>query len=246
MQASQRARRAHKARSHEYSVPTLCPAMDVHPSSYYDWLNEPLSKRGKQDQQLVVHIKQYWLESGGHAGYRNFHLDLIDADISCGRDRVLRLMRSNRQRAVRGYRRPGGYYGGSVHEAAPNLLNRQSELSAPNQGWVSDITCIHTQEGFLFLAVVMDLFARNIIGWSMSIRMKDELMLDALTHCQRQPTSAVMLHCDQGSQYKSRTRKKLLETLDITPSMRRRGNCHDNAVAESFFTNLKKEKIRRL
>ena len=246
MQASQRATGAHKARSHEYSVPTLCPAMDVHPSSYYDWLNEPLSKRGKQDQQLVVHIKQYWLESGGHAGHRNFHLDLIDADISCGRDRVLRLMRSNRLRAVRGYRRPGGYYGGSVHEAAPNLRNRQFQLSAANQGWVSDITCIHTQEGFLFLAVVMDLFARNIIGCSMSIRMKDELMLGALTHCRRQPTSAVMLHCDQGSQYKSRTSKKLLETLDITPSMRRRGNCHDNAAVESFFTNLKKEKIRRL
>ena len=221
--------------------------MDVHPSSYYDWLKEPLSKRGKEDQQLTGHIKQFWLESGGHAGYRNIHLDLLDVQIVCGRDRVLRLMQSAGLRAQRGYRKPRGYYGGSVNEAAPNLLNRQFEVNEPNQWWVSDITYIHTHEGFLFLAVVMDLFARNIVGWSMSSRMKDDLILDALTmaHWRRRPPNTVMLHSDQGSQYKSRACKKLLETLDIKPSMRRRGNCHDNAVAESFFANLKKEKMRR-
>ena len=130
----------------------------------------------------------------------------------------------------------------------PNLLDRQFEVSAPNQWWVSDITYIHTQEGFLFLAVVMDLFARNIVGWAMAPRITDNLVLDAVTmaYWRRKPINKVMLHSDQGSQYTSGRCKKLLKALNIQASMSRRGNCHDNAVPESFFANLKKEKIRRI
>ena len=129
----------------------------------------------------------------------------------------------------------------------PNVLNRQFEVAKPNQWWVSDITYIRTHEGFLILAVVMDLFARNIVGWSMSNRITDDLVLDALTmaHWRRRPEDQVRLHSDQGAQYSSRACKKMLATLNIEPSMSRRGNCHDNAVAKSFFANLKKEKIRR-
>ena len=221
--------------------------MNVHPSSYYAWLQEPSNDREKEDIKLTAVIKQYWLESGGLSGYRNLHEDLIEARVLCGRDRVLWLMRAAGIRAQRGYKRPKGYYGGKPHRVASKLLERQFEVEKPNDWWVSDITYIHTHEGFLFLAVVMDLYARNIIGWSMGARITDDLVLDALTmaYWRRRPPATLKLHSDQGSQYSSNRCKKLLKTLKITPSMSRRGNCHDNAVAESFFANLKKEKIRR-
>jgi len=229
-------------------VRMLCRALGIHPGGYYAWLHQPVSDREIEDNRLTGKIKQYWLESGGHSGYRNIHEDLREAKVDCGRDRVLRLMRLAGLRALRGYKAPKGYYGGAVHPAAPNLLDRQFEVDAPNKWWVSDITYIHTHEGFLFLAVVMDLFARNIVGWSMSSRVTEDLVLDALTmaYWRRKPSHKVMLHSDQGSQYTSNRCKKLLKALNMEASMSRRGNCHDNAVAESFFANLKKEKIRRI
>ena len=225
----------------------LCEVMEVHPSGYYEWLQRPISKRAQEDQKLLPKVKQYWLESGGHSGYRNIHQDFLEAKIDCGRDRVLRLMREAGLRAQRGYKRPKGYYRGSQNPAAPNHLARQFKVDTPNRWWVSDITYIQTHEGFLFVAVVMDLYARNIVGWSMSNRMTDDLILNALTmaYWRRRPKNKVMLHSDQGSQYKSRQCQKRLSALNIAPSMSRKGNCHDNAVAESFFANLKKEKIRR-
>jgi len=228
-------------------VRLLCAALALHPSGYYAWLKSPDSTRVKEDKCLLRHIKQYWLESGGHYGYRNIHLDLQQAKITCGRDRVLRLMKLANLRAQRGYRKPRGYYGGELNTAAPNHLNREFAVKHPNQWWVSDITYIHTNKGFLFLAVVMDLYARNIVGWSMSHRMTDDLIINALTmaYWRRRPRAIVKLHSDQGSQYGSGNFKRLLKQLNIVPSMSRRGNCWDNAVAESFFSNLKKEKIRR-
>ncbi len=226
-----------KARSDEYSIRLLCRAMQVHPSGYYDWLRAPHSRCECADRQLTNQIRQLWLESGGHSGYRNIHLDLLEAQIECGRDRVLQLMRGANTRAQCGYKKPKGVYGGRPHAVAPNVLDREFEVSAPNQWWVSDITYLHTHEGFLFLAVVMDLFARNIVGWSMAPRITDDLVLDALTmaYWRRRPANTVMFHSDQGSQYTSRRSQKLLKTLNIKPSMSRKGNCHDNAVAESFF-----------
>jgi len=222
--------------------------MEVHPSGYYDWLHTPQSDREIEDRKLTAQIKRFWVESGGHSGYRNLHLDLMEAHIACGRDRVLRLMRQANICAVRGYKKPKGIYGGKPHLVAPNALDREFEVDQPNQWWVSDITYIHTHEGFLFLAVVMDLFARNIVGWSMGRRITDDLVLDALTmaYWRRKPVNKIMLHSDQGSQYTSSRCKRLLKTFNMEASMSRRGNCHDNAVAESFFANLKKEKIRRI
>ena len=226
---------------------TLCRALEVHPSGYYGWLQKPYSNRKIRDRQLITQIKQFWLESGCHSGYRNIHLDLIETKIECGRDRVLRLMRVANIRAQRGYKKPKGIYGGKPHLVAANILNREFHVSAPNRWWASDITYIHTREGFLFLAVVMDLFARNIVGWSMMPRITDDLVLSALTmaYWRRKPRTNVMLHSDQGSQYTSRRYQRLLKTFNIEPSMSRKGNCYDNAVAESFFANLKKEKIQR-
>jgi len=221
--------------------------MEAHPSGYYEWLRKPLSNRETMDRRLTSQIKQYWLESGGHSGYRNIHRDLAEAKIACGRDRVLRIMRQAGF-AQRGYKSPAAYYSGKPTPAAPNTLERQFEVNEPNLWWVSDITYIHTQEGFLFLAVVIDLFARNIVGWSMGPKITDDLVLDALTmaYWRRKPSNKVMLHSDQGSQYTSSRCKRLLKTLNMEASMSRRGNCHDNAVAESFFANLKKEKVRRI
>ena len=237
-----------KARSSIYPVRLLCKALEVHPSGYYHWLHQPKSNREVEDERLTGQIKHHWLASGGHSGYRNIHLDLIEAQVDCGRDRTLRLMQQAGLKAIRGYKVPKVNHAGMEFEAVPNLLDRQFEVQAPNQWWVSDITYIHTHEGFLFLAVVMDLYARNVVGWSMGSRMTSDLVLDALTmaYWRRKPTNKVMLHSDQGSQYSSRKCRKLLDTLNMQASMSRRGNCHDNAVAESFFSNLKKEKIRRI
>ena len=237
-----------KARSSTYPVRLLCKALEVHPSGYYQWLHQPISNREIKDKELTDQIKHHWLASGGHSGYRNIHLDLIEAKVECGRDRVLRLMREAGIKAVRGYKVPKAKHSGMESPAAPNLLDRQFEVQAPNQWWVSDITYIHTHEGFLFLAVVMDLYARNIVGWAMGSRMTSDLVLDALTmaYWRRKPMMKVMLHSDQGSQYSSKKYRKLLSLFNIQPSMSRRGNCHDNAVAESFFSNLKKEKVRRI
>jgi len=225
----------------------LCRAMDVQPSGYYQWLKYPQSEREQQDKQLIPHIKQCWLASGGHYGYRNVHLDLVEQGKECGRDRVLRLMRQEGLQAIRGYKKPRSSAAGAEHVAVPNHLDREFEVDAPNKWWVSDITYIHTHEGFLFLAVIMDLYARNIVGWSMGSRMTEDLIMDALTmaYWRRKPNNKVMLHSDQGSQYTSHNWNKLMTNFNIEPSMSRRGNCHDNAVAESFFANLKKEKIRR-
>lgn len=224
----------------------MCQSLDLHPSGYYAWLKELYCKRAYEDKKLLIKIKQFWLESGGLHGYRNIHLDLLENKVVCGRDRVLRLMQNAKIHALRGYKRPKVDYSGLESITTPNILNREFDVSAPNQWWVSDITYIHTHEGFLFLAVVMDLYARNIVGWSMSPRMTEDLVLSAITmaYWKRKPESKIHLHSDQGSQYSSRKCKKLLESLNIEQSMSRRGNCHDNAVAESFFSNLKKEKVR--
>lgn len=225
----------------------LCKTLDVHPSGYYAWLREPISRRQKEDKRLSENVKQCWIESGGFHGYRNIQLDLMDMNIICGRDRVLRLMQTAGIRAQRGYDKPKGYYSGKPDSVVDNVLNREFTVDEPNKWWVTDITYIKTHEGFLFLAVVLDLFARNVVGWSMSSTMTEDLAMDAITaaYWRRKPIKKVNLHSDQGSQYTSRQFKKLLANYNIVPSMSRRGNCHDNAAAESFFGSLKREQIRR-
>jgi putative transposase len=145
-----------------------------------------------------------------------------------------------------GYRRPRPR-GGVQHVVTPNVLSRQFNPVQPNQAWVTDITYIKTHEGWLYLGTVMDLFSRRIIGWSMSSRMTKELVLDALLMAvwRRKPSQSVLVHSDQGSQYTSHDWSEFLEEHGLQGSMSRRGNCHDNAVAESFFQLLKRERIKR-
>ncbi len=179
-------------------------------------------------------------------GYRKIHSDLQDIGESCGPNRVHRLMRDEGLRAQVGYRKPR-HRGGEAHVVVPNKLQRQFDPDGPDQAWVTDITHIRTHEGWLYLAVVVDLFSRMVIGWSMQSRITKDIVLNALLMAvwRRNPKQQVMVHSDQGSQYTSYDWQTFLKDHGLEGSMSRRGNCHDNAVAESFFQLLKRERIKK-
>jgi len=160
----------------------MCQVLNLHPSGYYAWLEAPQSQRDKDDQYLLGFIKQFWLESESVYGYRKVYKDMLSIGEQCGRNRVLRLMRSEGLRSQRGYKKfKGNYSGGQPSTLAPNLLNREFAVDEPNKVWVTDITYVRTHEGWLFVAIVLDLFSRQIIGWSMNQRITTDLVLDALT-----------------------------------------------------------------
>lgn len=224
----------------------MCKVMTVNPSGYYAWRAKPITERQQENQRLAGLIKQSWLESGGVYGYRKITHDLRDLGEGCGKHRVYRLMKQEGLRSQTGYRgRPGRYGAPSV--VAPNSLEQKFDVEAPNRAWVTDITYIRTHEGWLYLAVVIDLFSRQVIGWSMRSRIDTELALNALLMAvwRRNPKDSVVVHSDQGCQYSSHDWQAFLKAHNLAPSMSRRGNCHDNAVAESFFQLLKRERIRR-
>ncbi len=230
-----------------FPVRRMCAVLDVHPSGYYAWRRSPHSARTLEDRRLMELIRQSWQDSNRLYGYRKVTHDLRDLGERCGRHRVARLMRENRLRSQTGCkRRPGNRYG-RPSLVADNLLQQQFDVAAPDQAWVTDITYIRTHEGWLYLAVVLDLFARTVVGWSMSSRIDSDLVLNALLAAvwRRRPKNEVIIHSDQGSQFGSHDWRDFLKTHKLKPSMSRRGNCHDNAVAESFFQLLKRERIRR-
>jgi len=167
--------------------------------------------------------------------------------IMCGQQRVRRLMKAEGLRSQVGYRRRPNSKAGEPAAAAPNVLGRRFEVATPNESWVVDITYIKTFEGWLYLAVVIDLFSRAVIGWSMQSRIDRELVISALLMAiwRRQPEGKVLLHSDQGCQFTSHDWQDFLEANNFTASMSRRGNCYDNAVVESFFQLLKRERIKR-
>lgn len=235
--------RDHRA---EYRVRPLCRMMNVHPSGYYAWINQPKSNRQKEDERLLGLIKQFWIESGCVYGYRKVFMDLREIGEICGKNRVYRLMNQAGLQAQVGYRKPRSK-AGSISDIADNHLNRDFNPIAPNQSWGTDITYVRTYEGWLYLAVVIDLFSRHVIGWSMQPQMHVDLVLNALTMAvwRRKPKQKVIVHSDQGSQYTSSDWQNFLKSHNLTCSMSRRGNCHDNAVAESFFQLLKRERIKR-
>jgi len=219
--------------------------LQVHHSGYYAWRRNAHSQRHHEDQRLLALVKASWLESARVYGYRKVHHDLRALGESCSRHRVARLMRIHGWRAQVGYRRRPGSYGGIPHSVAANILDRQFDVAAPNTAWVTDITYIRTHEGWLYLAVVLDLFSRQVVGWSMDSRMSKDLVLQALLAAvwRRKPKQRVMVHSDRGSQYASDTYQTLLTQYGIRCSMSRKGNCWDNAVMERFFLNLKMERV---
>ncbi|HDC4589074.1 TPA: IS3 family transposase, partial [Enterobacter kobei] len=229
-----------------WPVRLLCRVLDVHPSGFYAWLQQPHSQRHQTDLRLTGQIKQFWLESGCVYGYRKIHLDLRDSGQQCGVNRVWRLMQRVGIKAQVGYRSPRARKG-EASIVSPNRLQRQFNPDAPDERWVTDITYIRTHEGWLYLAVVVDLFSRKIIGWSMQSRMTKDIVLNALLMAvwRRNPQKQVLVHSDQGSQYTSHEWQSFLKSHGLEGSMSRRGNCHDNAVAESFFQLLKRERIKK-
>ncbi|EFN1898537.1 IS3 family transposase, partial [Escherichia coli] len=229
-----------------WPVRLLCRVLDVHPSGFYAWLQQPHSQRHHADLRLTGQIKQFWLESGCVYGYRKIHLDLRDSGKQCGVNRVWRLMKRVGIKAQVGYRSPRARKG-EASIVSPNRLQRQFNPDAPDERWVTDITYIRTHEGWLYLAVVVDLFSRKIIGWSMQSRMTKDIVLNALLMAvwRRNPEKQVLVHSDQGSQYTSHEWQSFLKSHGLEGSMSRRGNCHDNAVAESFFQLLKRERIKK-
>ncbi|WP_329856299.1 IS3 family transposase [Stenotrophomonas muris] len=235
-----------RAHAREFRLVAMCRVLGVQRSGYYAWLRHGASAREREDQRLLGLIKHHWLASGTVYGYRKITLDLREAGEQCSRHRVLRLMRAEGLRAQVGYGRKPRHRGGPAGVVA-NVLNRDFGPQAPNKVWVTDITYIRTYEGWLFLAAVMDLYSRQIVGWATASTMTSDPVLQALVAAawRRKPGPGVMVHSDQGCQFTSSDWQSFLKAHRMVPSMSRRGNCHDNAVAESFFSVLKKERIKR-
>ena len=224
----------------------MCRVLKVHRSGYYAWKRKPLSERAVADAALLVEIKQSFTDSHGIYGSPRVHRDCREAGFSCSENRVARLMRNAKLKSVRGYRKPR-FKSGKPAIAAPNLLQRQFTVEQADTAWVTDITYVRTFEGWLYLTVVIDLYSRAVVGWSMRSNMLTDIVLDALLMAvwRRQPKQPVIIHSDQGSQFGSDDFIRWCKDHHLIPSMSRRGNCYDNAVAESFFSSLKKERIRR-
>lgn len=225
----------------------MCRCLRIQPSGFYAWLKNPLSKRAKEDVRQTAMIRQAWEDSGKVYGYRKLHDDLLDQGETCCPNRVARLARLAGIKARIGYKRKPGNYGGKPSKVVDNTLARQFNVAAPDKAWVTDITYIRTLEGFAYLAVVIDLYSRRVVGWSMQNRQTTDLVLQALLMAvwRRKPRNKVLIHSDQGSQFTSLDWASFLKAHNLEYSMSRRGNCHDNAVVESFFNLLKRERIRR-
>lgn len=232
-----------KAHCKEFSIQTMCDVFAVSRAGFYAWRKRPESQRKCDDKRFLELINTCFKKSRETYGYRRISDDFRDLHEPCGKHRIARLMRENAIRPKT--RRKFKMTTDSKHSKPiyENTLARQFNTKTPNQRWVSDITYIPTVEGWLYLAVIMDLFSRKIIGWSMSHRMKESLVIDALKMAlfRRKMSSNLLLHSDRGSQYASDNFQQLLRDNNIECSMSRKGDCWDNAAIESFFHSLKTE-----
>jgi putative transposase len=225
----------------------MCRVLGVSASGFYDWFERPQSKRGQANAQLLVRIRDSFAASDRTYGSPRILHDLQTAGETCSVNRVARLMQAAGIKARHKRRRVPGQLVSAVHSIAPNLLDRQFQVSGPNQKWAADFTYVWTAEGWLFVAIVLDLYSRRVVGWSMQSSMTAQLVMDALLMAilRRGRPEAVLHHSDQGSQYTSEDFQRLLESHGIACSMSRRGNCWDNAAMESFFSTLKTERLGR-
>jgi len=236
-----------KAQRANHSITTLCGVLQVSRSGFYSWLKRQPSKRRAADAELTTKIQVLFEAKRGTYGSPRIHRELRRHNCWVARKRVARLMQAQGLRGCRTKRWRCTTDSAHNLPVAANVLNRQFDVAAPNQTWVTDITYIWTHEGWLYLAVVLDLFARRVVGWGLATHMRTELVADALEMAlgRRCPPAALIHHSDRGSQYASEAYQKLLSDSQIVVSMSRRGNCWDNAVAESFFATIKGELIDR-
>lgn len=226
----------------------MCRALCVSPSGFYAWRKRPPSERDEHDMRVRRRLVAFHKDSKGLYGSRRLQRDLRDAGEPCSRGRVIRLMRAEEIRGKRRRRFRVTTQSGNGKPVADNLLDRHfapTEIEKPNRVWAGDITYIWTNEGWLYLAVVLDVFSRRVIGWSMSHRLETRLVLDALQMAvdQRPKLGAVLFHSDRGSQYAADAMGRFHERNFIVASMSRKGNCWDNAIVESFFSTFKFELI---
>ena len=234
-----------KAPRSQHRVQTRCRVLAVAPSGYYEWLQQPISNRAQEDARLLRVIRASFIASQGIYGAPRVFLDLREAGETCSKHRVARLMRENHLRALHGYR-TRRWSVGKPAVLIPNILQRQFTVTRPNKAWVTDITYIRTWQGWLYLAVVMDLFSRKIVGWAAGPTIHREIVLNAvLAAVRRRRPRGTLIHSDQGTQYGSDAWRRFCRANRLQPSMSRKGNCWDNAVAESFFSSLKKERIKK-
>lgn len=230
-----------------YPVALMCRVLHVSRAGYYAWRQRPLAARALADQSLTLEVAAIHAASRGRYGSPRVHAELRGRGQRTGRKRVARLMRAAglRARERRRFRRTTD----SNHRMAirENLLARRFTVPAPNISWATDITYLWTPEGWLYLAVMLDLFSRRVVGWSISERLERGLALDALKMAleDRRPAPGLLHHSDRGSQYASHEYQVVLAEHGIVSSMSRRANCWDNAVAESFFASLKMELVYR-
>lgn len=229
-----------------WPVDLMCVALGVSRSGFYAWLARPRSRRSLEDERLGSHVRQSFVASDRTYGARRIWHDLLALGEHCGLHRVERLMRAQALRARPRRRGPPKDAGHRVG-LAENILDRQFQADAPNQKWVADFTYLWTTEGWLYVAVVLDLYSRRIVGWSMQSRMTSQLVADALVMAvwRRGRPQELLHHSDQGSQYTSEHFQRLLAQQGITCSMSRAGEVWDNSAMESFFSSLKTERTER-
>ena len=231
----------------QFPVSALCRVMQVSRGGYYAWLSRKPNEREKENETLLCQIRRFFERSKHTYGSPRILRDLREEGFRCGKHRVARLMRQAGLRAVLPRRFRGTTDSKHALPVAENLLGQDFTASKANKCWAADITYIWTGEGWLYLAVVLDLFSRRIVGWSMQASLHKELVLEALSMalCQRRPGLGLLHHSDRGSQYASANYQTRLQEARISCSMSRRGNCYDNAVVESFFGTLKQEMVNR-
>jgi putative transposase len=226
----------------QYYISSLCRNLNVSKAGYYAWRGREQTERLRRDAELSREIRRVHMESRSYYGRPRIHKELRESGVRVSGKRIARLMRIHGIKGKkRNYSKAASTSPGTI-TAAPNILNRQFKVLQPNCSWVSDITYFPTGEGWLYLAVVIDLYSRRVVGWSMDTHIDTDLVLGALRMAlrSRQPKT-LLLHSDRGSQYNCRTYLQFLQQHGIVASMSRKGNCWDNAIAESFFASLKVE-----
>jgi len=236
-----------QAEKAQYPVEVLCRVMAVARSGFYAWCHRPASRRAQQNQVLLAQIQDHHRNSDGSYGSPRIHRDLRGQGLQVGRHRVARLMRLHGIRGVCRRRAPYRQRTEAPTVLAANVLQREFTATQPNQKWAGDITYVATREGWLYVAVLVDLYSRRIVGWAMAERVTTELTMTALTMAlqQRRVEGDLLHHSDRGSQYAALLYQQQLTVQGIQCSMSRPGNCWDNAVVESFFASLKTELIYR-